>query len=290
MQKAEQAILKSLQEEAFSKEIKILKSLGVENGDPSREFEKRRNLSMKKTSLLYRLDPFLDDDGVLRVGAWIRNALVSYEIKHPVILQSKSHITILLVRYHHEMISHQGRGMTLNHLQSHEYWIIGGSSCLYRCISKCMICWKLCGALQQQKMANLPMERLEPAPPFNHCGIDYFGLWLNKEGHKELKPYGVLFTCLSTHAIHLEVSATLETDSFINALHRSINRRGPVRTIRCDQGSNLVCVSLWSFILVTTVYFRTALAVCQPLILLFSIATYLHMTLAVHYLSFFWIW
>ena len=240
MRKAEQAILKSLQEEAFSEEIKILKSLGAQNDDASREFAKRRDLSMKKTSSLYRLDPFLDENGVLRVGGRIRNAPVSYEIKHPVILPSKSHVTILLVRYHHERIRHQGRGMTLNDLRSHGYWIIGGSSCVYRCISKCVICRKLRGALQQQEMANLPTDRLEPAPPFTHCGVDYFGPWLIKEGRKEFKRYGVLFTCLSSRAIHLEVSATLETDSFINALRRFINRRGPVRTIRCDQGSNLV--------------------------------------------------
>ena len=50
----------------------------------------------------------------------------------------------------------------------------------------------------------------------------------------------MLFTCLSSRAIHLEVSASLETDSVINALRRFINRRGPVRTIRCDQGTNHV--------------------------------------------------
>ena len=65
MRKAEQAILKSLQEEVFPEEIKILKLLEVQNDDASREFAKRRNLSMKKTSSLYRLDPFLDKDGVL---------------------------------------------------------------------------------------------------------------------------------------------------------------------------------------------------------------------------------
>ena len=158
--------IKVIQEEAFSEEIKILKSLGVQNDDASREFARRRDLSMKKTSSLYRLDPFLEENGVLRVGGRIRNAPVSYEIKHPVILPSKSHVTILLVRYHHERISHQGRGMTLNDLRSHGYLLIGGSSCVYRCISKCVICRKVRGALQQQKRANLPTDRLEPAPPF----------------------------------------------------------------------------------------------------------------------------
>ena len=43
-------------------------------------------------------------------------------------------------------------------------------------------------------MANLPEHRLEPAPPFTHCGVDYFGPFVIKEGRKELKRYGVLFT------------------------------------------------------------------------------------------------
>ena len=127
MRKAEQAVLKSVQEEAFSEEIKILKSLGVSNDDTSRESTRRRNSSMKKTSSLYRLDPFIDEDGVLRVGGRIRNASIPYDVKHPVILPSKGHVTMLLVRHHHERISHQGRGITLNDLRSHGYWIIGGN-------------------------------------------------------------------------------------------------------------------------------------------------------------------
>ena len=194
MRKAEQAILKSVQEEAFSEEIKTLKSLGVSNDDTSRESMRRRNSSMKKTSSLYRLDPFIDEDGVLRVGGRIRNASISYDVKHPVILPSKGHVTMLLVRHHHERISHQGRGITLNDLRSHGYWIIGGNSSVSRYISKCVTCRKLRGALEEQKMANLPEDRLEPAPPFTHCGVDYFGPFVIKEGRKELKRYGVLFT------------------------------------------------------------------------------------------------
>ena len=61
-----------------------------------------------------------------------------------------------------------------------------------------------------------------------------------KEGRKELKRYGVLFTCLVTRAVHLEVANTLETDSYINALRRFICRRGPVRQMGSDQGTNFV--------------------------------------------------
>ena len=211
------------------------------NDDARREFAKRRDLPMKKTSSLYRLDPFLDENGVLRVGGRIRNAPVSYEIKHPVILPSKSHVTILLVRYHQERISHQGRGMTLNDLRSHGYWLIGGSSCVYRCHFQMRDLPKTPWSTRAAKDGNFAHGQTGTSTAlYSLSSRVYFDPWLIKEGHRELKRYGVLFTCLSSPAIHLEVSATLETDWVINALRRFINRRGPVRTIRCDQGSNLV--------------------------------------------------
>ena len=40
--------------------------------------------------------------------------------------------------------------------------------------------------------------------------------------------------------MHIETADSLETDSFINALRRFIARRGPVREIRSDQGTNIV--------------------------------------------------
>ena len=38
--------------------------------------------------------------------------------------------------------------------------------------------------------------------------------------------------------MHIEVADSLETDSFIQSLRRFICRRGPVREIRCDRGTN----------------------------------------------------
>ena len=45
---------------------------------------------------------------------------------------------------------------------------------------------------------------------------------------------------MASQAVHLEVSKTLETDSFINAVRRFICRRGPVRQLRSDQGKNFI--------------------------------------------------
>lgn len=87
-------------------------------------------------------------------------------------------------------------------------------------------------------MAALPEDRVAEAPPFTYCAVDYFGPWVVKEGRKELKRYGVLFTCLSFRAIHIETASSLTTDSFIKAYRRFIGRRGPARQLRLDQGTN----------------------------------------------------
>ena len=40
--------------------------------------------------------------------------------------------------------------------------------------------------------------------------------------------------------MHLEVVNSMDTDDFIMCLRRFINRRGEVKEIRCDNGSNFV--------------------------------------------------
>lgn len=56
-------------------------------------------------------------------------------------------------------------------------------------IKGCTICRKLRSAPIEQKMAHLPQDRLEPAPPFSYSAVDYFGPWYVKEGRRMLKRY-----------------------------------------------------------------------------------------------------
>ena len=77
-------------------------------------------------------------------------------------------------------------------------------------------------------MADLPTDRITDESPFTNCGVDMFGPFLIKEETKELKRYGALFTCLSSRAVHIECTCSLETDSFIQALHRFVAQRGNI--------------------------------------------------------------
>ena len=93
----------------------------------------------------------------------------------------------------------------------------------------------------QTYVANLPESRVTPYEPcFTRVGVDYFGPFVVKRGRSELKRYGCVFTCFATRAIHIEITFTLDTDSFLHALDRFIARRGEPREIWSDNGTNFV--------------------------------------------------
>ena len=87
-------------------------------------------------------------------------------------------------------------------------------------------------------MADLPKECFEAAPPFTHVGLDMFGPFETALLRRKFKRYVALFICFSSRAVHMEMTMEMTTDSLINALRRFICRRGSVRSIRCDNGTN----------------------------------------------------
>ena len=221
---AESEIVRIVQSHCFKDEITRLQNGGT----------------LLRSSPLFKLHCFLDKTGILRVGGRLRNSDLAYDHKHPIVLPKSGHVTQLIVADCHEKIRHQGRGMTLNETRNRGFWIVGGSSVVAKYVFRCVSCRKLRANLQTQIMADLPQDRASPSPPFTFVGVDYFGPFVIKEKRKELKRWGVLFTCLSSRAVHLEVSDTLTTSSFLNALRRFICLRGPIQVLRCDQGTNFV--------------------------------------------------
>ena len=222
---AERAIIRYCQQDKFSDEIAALK---------------KGTSGVKKSSHLYKLDPVLRN-GLLRVGGRLSKAAMSDEIKHPVILAKEQHISTLILRHIHEKLRHCGRNHLLSRLRQ-QYWITSANAAARKIISSCVVCRRHRGKLGEQKMADLPKERLQPDnPPFTNVGVDYCGCgpFEVKRGRSLIKRC-VIFTCMASRAVHLEMAYSLDTSSCINALRRFISRRGQVTHIRSDNGTNFV--------------------------------------------------
>ncbi len=199
----------------------------------------QRGEEVKRSNPLYRLNPVLEA-GVIRMYGRLDNAVMPEESKHPIILSKDLHISELLLRHIHDEVGHSGRNDMLARLRQ-RFWIPGASSAICRVLSRCVICKRFQGTTGCQQMANLPSSRVLPdEPPFTRVGVDCFGPFEIKRGRSTVKRYGVIFTCLSIRAIHIEVVASLDTDYFVHALRRFMARRGQVSELRSDNGTNFV--------------------------------------------------
>ena len=228
LQTAEKFIFRNLQSTHFRNEIQRL-TTGQQLSD---------------SSSIKQLDPFLDADGLMRVGGRSRwSTSLPTQERHPVLIPKQTHVALLLVRHYHELCKHQGRELTMSYLRAAGFWIPGLSSAVRAYLSQCVLCRKLRGKVMSQKMADLPTSRVNPSPPFSYVGLDYFGPFEVKEGRRYLKRYGVIFTCFYSRAVHVEVADDMTSDCFINCLRTFISIRGTVRQLYCDQGSNFVGAS-----------------------------------------------
>ena len=177
---------------------------------------------------------------MIRVGGRLANADIEEESKHPIILSKESPVSKLLVTWTHKQLGHSGREHVLSKLRE-RYWIVRAPALVKTILKTCVKCRRNYGTPLTQFMAPLPADRVTPdEPPFTRVGVDYFGPIIVKRGRSNVKRYGALFTCLQIRASHLEMAESLETDAFINVLRRFIARRGQVKVIRSDNGTNFV--------------------------------------------------
>ena len=243
LDKATTVLVKMVQSEAFSQDIEVLNSIKAEEDTSHRKAKSKKDTL--KASSLRGLDPFIDDNGILRVGGRLRRSTLDFTEKHPAILPKNHHLSELIIRHYHDMMHHQGRQITHGSVRQAGYWVISGHSAVSRVINSCVICKKARGKMMSQHMADLPTERTEPSAPFTSVGLDVFGPWLVRVrklrgGAANSKRWGLVFTCLSSRAVHIELLEAMDASSFICALRRFFAIRGTASTIRCDRGTNFV--------------------------------------------------
>ncbi|XP_058833807.1 uncharacterized protein LOC131691434 [Topomyia yanbarensis] len=94
---------------------------------------------------------------------------------------------------------------------------------------------------QPPEMADLPAARLSAyTRPFAHVGVDYFGPIEVAVGRRVEKRWGVLLTCLTIRAVHIEIAHSLTTSSCIMALRNFTARRGTPISFYSDRGTNFI--------------------------------------------------
>ena len=223
LEKAEQTIIQHTQKIFFAEEF-----ADIPRG------------KIKRNSTLRKLNPTIDEKGIIRVGGRISQSSLTWTMKHPIILPKGHRVSEMIIREQHRKSGCMGKNMVLS-LVREKFWIIGANQLVRKVLSSCFFCRKRKGKAGQQLMASLPPDRVDgDHPPFTNVGTDYFGPFFVTNGRKSEKRYGVIFTCLSSRAIHLEMARSLDTSSCINALRRFIARRGQVKIMRSDNGTNFV--------------------------------------------------
>ena len=208
--------------------------------------ELSKGMADKSVKDIVPLDPYLDEDGLMRVGGRLYHGDLPYKEKHPVILPHSHHVTTVILRHYHQLCNHQGRHITTATMRQHGLHIHRPRSTISSFLKSCVVCKKSRGKLQTQKMAELPPDRLEKAAPFEKVGMDVFGPYSTHDGKSTRKTcatkkvWVLLFTCLYSRAVHLESLSSLDTTTFMMAFRRFVAIRGKCTLIRSDHGTNFM--------------------------------------------------
>ncbi|XP_055714436.1 uncharacterized protein LOC129808690 [Phlebotomus papatasi] len=188
-----------------------------------------------------KLKPFLDSDGVMRVGGRIDQSAEPYNVKHPIILP-RGRLAELVALSEHQRLLHPGPQLSLSSLRQN-FWPLNGRNLVRKIVRNCIVCTRVKPQATQQIMGDLPAPRVTHVLPFLHTGVDFTGHISIKRaprGKVFEKAYVAIFVCMSTKAVHLEVLTSLSTNAFLSAFKRFISRRGLPAHIYSDNGTNFV--------------------------------------------------
>ncbi|KAM9771400.1 uncharacterized protein ACBT44_004334 isoform 1-T1 [Syngnathus typhle] len=195
---------------------------------------------VKTSSRLLTLAPVIDTSiDLIRVGGRLRRLEGQNEVTpHPIVLDASHPVTRLLIKKYDQDLKHPGPERVFAELRR-TYWIIHGREAVRRYQRSCVDCQRWRAKPSIPKMADLPTARLQlHKPAFHATGMDCFGPMLVKVGRRHEKRWGLIFKCLTTRAVHLDLIRNMDTDAFLMALRRFIARRGTPSELWSDHGTN----------------------------------------------------
>lgn len=221
---AEAILIRTCQAQSFPEEISALKA------------KKPIPAQSRLSSLAPEWDSFTN---MLRVGGRLRRLAGADEQQiHPIVLDPQHPITKLIIKDFDQRLLHPGAERVYAEIRR-QYWILNGRQAIKHHQHSCLLCQKWRAQPKVPIMADLPPERLRLlCPAFYSTAVDCFGPYLVKVGRRNEKRWGVIFKCLTTRAVHVELLNSMNVDAFLLGLRRFIARRGKPKEMLSDCSSN----------------------------------------------------
>lgn len=210
--------------------------------------------SLANNSWLIKLAPFVDNKGCLRVGGRLANANIPDGAKHQIILPPHAPLSKLIIRDAHYVTVHGGPQLMMSHIRR-TFWIHRMRQIIKSAVHRCSICVRFSQAPNNQLMGVLPIDRVTPTECFLNTGLDFAGPFnlRRQKGRpppiekcsKEpsvptVKGWIVIFICLASKAVHIDVLLGLTIEEFLAAFERFIMRKGRCSKLYSDNGTTFV--------------------------------------------------
>lgn len=221
------------QQIAYAKEIAYFKE--KKKGNKAIDFPEKSKLT--------NLNPFMDKNGLIRVGGRLGKAELPFDTRHPLIVPPHSRLSRALIVEAHRQTNHGGTQLMIQYIRA-LYWIPRLRVEIKNSTAKCTTCVRYSKRPGEQLMADLPADRIRQFRPFRNAGVDYAGPFLLKEstrrGAKTQKCWVAIFVCMCTRAVHLDLVTSLSSAAFIACYERFVATRGMCTNLYSDNGTSFV--------------------------------------------------
>ena len=198
-------------------------------------------ISYISTCNMASLSPFRQD------GIWWTQGRFGLDLKRvlgpeklAILPASSSLAFLMMVESHNE--AHRGGGDTCFRSRTRA-WIVKARQLADKVTRGCHHCRRTWKVFQSQQAGKLPFERTNfPCKPWTSTGIDLLGPYevraMNNQRSK-LKVWPIIFACMSTGALHVEVSHTFGADAFLTSFGSFVAVRGRPTMVYSDRGSQI---------------------------------------------------
>lgn len=207
------------------------------------EFLKNPSINLKDVPpIVNQLNIIRDSNGLLRVKCKISYAGRTLD-DYPLLLAKTSQLAELIVRDLHRQLNHSGKYSVLAELRK-RFYIPSCFSFVRKILRSCVTCRRFNSRSVELNQNDYRTFRTDPSTvPFRNIFIDYLGPITITIRDQKTKVYLLLFTCLYSRAVNLQICLDLTVGNFLRAFQLHIFKYGLPSLCLSDLGSQIVAGS-----------------------------------------------